>query len=128
MTQNINVRKFSGYVVIAGVVNVIIFLIAKSANATMLINQGGAREIAIPMVLASTLFALLLAAFVASKIGAKSQNFVAKAPLIGLVFGVVTAIAPFTATEDSKTALALASMHLVAGLVWHTGIKKSINA
>ena len=125
MAQNINVRKFAGFAVLAAVINSVVFFIAKAADATMIIKQGGEREIAVPMVLASTLFGLLVAAFFASKIGAKSQSFVSKAPLYGLVFGVVTAVAPFTATDDSKTALGLASMHIVAGLVWFVGSKRS---
>ncbi|MEY2951669.1 MAG: hypothetical protein RL622_746 [Actinomycetota bacterium] len=125
MAQNINVRKFAGFAVLAAVINSVVFFIAKAADATMIIKQGGEREIAVPMVLASTLFGLLVAAFFASKIGAKSQSFLSKAPLYGLVFGVVTAVAPFTATDDSKTALGLASMHIVAGLVWFVGSKRS---
>ena len=125
MAQNINVRKFAGFAVLAAVINSVVFFIAKAADATMIIKQGGEREIAVPMVLASTLFGLLVAAFFASKIGTKSQGFVSKAPLYGLVFGVVTAAAPFSATEDSKTALALASMHVVAGLTWYVGAKRS---
>lgn len=125
MAQNINVRKFAGFAVLAAVINSVVFFIAKAADATMIINQGGEREIAVPMVLASTLFGLLVAAFFASKIGTKSQGFVSKAPLYGLVFGVVTAAAPFSATADSKTALALASMHVVAGLTWYVGAKRS---
>ena len=65
MAQNINVRKFAGFAVLAAVINSVVFFIAKAADATMIIKQGGEREIAVPMVLASTLFGLLVAAFFA---------------------------------------------------------------
>ena len=126
MTQSLNVRKFAGYAAIAATLNSIIFLIAKGADATMVVNQGGSQEIALPMVLASTLFGLVIAAFIASRIGKKSQGFLSKSPIIGLVFGIVTAAAPFSASDDSKTALALASMHVVAGVIWYLGSKRSI--
>ena len=125
MTQSLNVRKFAGYAAIAAIVNSIIFLIAKGTDATMVVNQGGSQEIALPMVLASTLFGLVIAAFIASRIGKKSQGFLSKSPIIGLVFGIVTAAAPFSASDDSKTALALASMHVVAGVTWYLGAKRS---
>ena len=125
MTQSLNVRKFAGYAAIAAIVNSIIFLIAKGTDATMVVNQGGSQEIALPMVLASTLFGLVVAAFIASRIGKKSQGFLSKSPIIGLVFGIVTAAAPFSASDDSKTALALASMHVVAGVTWYLGAKRS---
>jgi len=92
----------------------------------MVVNQGGSQEIALPMVLASSLFGLVAAAFIASRIGKKSQGFLSKSPIIGLVFGIVTAAAPFSASDDSKTALALASMHLVAGVTWYFGANRSI--
>ena len=126
MIQSLNVRKLSGYAVIAAIVNSIIFLIAKTADATMVVNQGGSQEIALPTVLASTLFGLVVAAFFASRIGKKSQGFLSKSPIIGLVFGIVTAVAPFSASDDSKTELALASMHIVAGVTWYLGSKRSI--
>ena len=125
MTQSLNVRKFAGYAAIAAIVNSIIFLIAKGADATMVVNQGGSQEIALPMVFASTLFGLVFAAFIASRIGKKSQGFLSKSPVIGLVFGIVTAAAPFSASDDLKTALALASMHVVAGVTWYLGAKRS---
>jgi hypothetical protein len=126
MTKLLNVRKFAGYAAIAAIVNSSIFLIAKAADATMVVNQGGSQEIALPMVLASTLFGLVVTAFIASRIGKKSQAFLSKSPIIGLVFGIVTAAAPFSASDDSKTALALASMHVVAGVTWYLGSKRSV--
>ena len=126
MTQSLKVRKFAGYAAIAAIGNSIIFLIAKGADATMVVNQGGSQEIALPMVFASTLFGLVVAAFIVSRIGKISQGFLSKSPIIGLVFGIATAAAPFSASDDSKTALALASMHVVAGVTWYLGAKQSI--
>jgi nitrate reductase gamma subunit len=126
MTQSLKVSKFAGFAAIAAVINSIIFLVAKATDATMIVNQGRTQEIALPLVLASTLLGLVVAAFITSRIGIKSQGFLAKSPIIGLVFGIVTAAAPFSASDDSKTAFALASMHVVAGVTWFIGAKRSI--
>ena len=126
MTQSLNVRKFTGFAVIAAFANSIIFFIAKGADATMIVNQGRTQEIALPLVLASSLLGLVVAAFITSRIGMKSQGFLSKSPIIGLVFGIVTAAAPFSASDDSKTAFALASMHIVAGVTWFIGARRSI--
>ena len=126
MTQSLKVRKFAGFAVIAAIANSIIFMIAKSVDATMIVNQGRTQEVVLPLVLASSLFGLVVAAFIASRIGIKSQGFLTKSPFIGLVFGIVTAAAPFSASDDSKTAFALASMHVVAGVTWYFGAKRSI--
>jgi len=119
-------RKFAAYALTAAIINSIIFLLAKSADATMVVNQGGSQKITLPMVLASSLFGLVVAAFITNRIGNKSQNFLSKSPIIGLAFGIITAAAPFSASDDSKTAMALASMHIVAGLAWYLGVKRSI--
>lgn len=126
MTQSLKVSKFAGFAAIAAVINSIIFLVAKATDATMIVNQGRTQEIVLPLVLASTLLGLVVAAYITSRIGIKSQGFLAKSPIIGLVFGIVTAAAPFSASDDSKTALALASMHVVAGVTWFIGAKRSI--
>ena len=125
MSNPINIRKFAGYALVASVINSIIFLIAKSADATMVVNQGGSRSISLVMVFGATLLGLVVAAYVANLIGKKSQGFMKNTPLIGLLFGIVTAAAPFTASDDSKTAIALASNHVVAGIVWYFGSKRS---
>ncbi len=125
MASKIDIRSFARYAAIAAVINAVIFLIAKSADATMIVNQGGAQEILVPMVIGSTLFGLIAAAIAASLIGKKFKSFLANAPLIGLVFGLVTAAAPFSASDDSKTSIALASMHVVAGVLWYFGAKRS---
>jgi len=126
MTQSLKVSKFAGFAAIAAVINSIIFLVAKATDATMIVNQGRTQEIVLPLVLASTLLGLVVAAYITSRIGIKSQGFLAKSPIIGLVFGIVTAAAPFSASDDSKTAFALASMHVVAGVTWFIGAKRSI--
>ena len=126
MTQSLKVSKFAGFAAVAAVINSIIFLVSKATDATMIVNQGRTQEIALPLVLASSLLGLVVAAFITSRIGIKSQGFLAKSPIIGLVFGIATAAAPFSASDDSKTALALASMHVVAGVTWFIGAKRSI--
>ena len=126
MTQSLKVSKFAGFAAIAAVINSIIFLVAKATDATMIVNQGRTQEIVLPLVLASSLLGLVVAAYITSRIGIKSQGFLAKSPIIGLVFGIVTAAAPFSVSDDSKTTFALASMHVVAGVTWFIGAKRSI--
>lgn len=126
MLLSLNIRKFATYALFASIINSIIFVIAKAEDASMVVNQGGSQRIALPLVLASTFFGLVFAALIASRIGKKFQSFLPKSPIIGLVFGIATAVAPFGASDDSKTAVSLASMHIVAGLVWFVGANRSI--
>jgi hypothetical protein len=122
MVNQINILKFSRFAFVAAVINSVIFLLAKSANAAMTVNQG---EIKVSMVFVETLVALIAASFIASFIGRFSKSFTSKLALIGGVFGVVSAIAPLTAADDSKTGIALALNHIVAGALWYVGIKRT---
>ena len=122
MANQINIRKFAGYALIAAVINSVIFLLAKSANAAMTVKQA---EIKLSMVFAETLIALIVASVVASLIGKISKSFSSKMALIGAVFGVVSAIAPLTSADDSKTGIALALNHIVAGALWYVGVNRS---
>mgnify|MGYP000509766183 CR=1 FL=1 len=124
MINQINIRKFAGYALIAAVINSVIFLLAKSANAAMTVKQS---EIKLSMVFAETLIALIVASVIASLIAKLSKSFSSKMALIGAVFGVATAIAPLTSADDSKTGIALALNHVVAGALWYVGVKRTTN-
>lgn len=126
MSASFNPRKFIGFAVLAAIANTVIFLIAKSLDATMMVKQAPIDEIVLPLIFVSTLLALIFAAYAVPAIGKKSQKFVSMAPMLGLIFGIATAAAPFTATDDSKTAIALALNHIVAGTFWYFGAKVSI--
>ena len=122
MVNQINILKFSGYALIAAAINSVIFLLAKSANVAMTVQQA---EIKLSMVFVETLIALIVASIIASFIGKFSKNFSSKMALIGGVFGVVSAIAPLTSADDSKTGIALALNHIVAGALWYVGVKRT---
>ena len=127
MQQSLNIRKFTGFAFLASILNTIIYFIATSADATMEVAFGDtSQEISFIMIFGVTQFSLVAAAYVVRRIGKKIEGFVSKSPLIGLVFGVVSAVAPFTAADDTKTAVALASNHIVAGVLWYVGTKRSI--
>ncbi|KRO31845.1 MAG: hypothetical protein ABR64_04955 [Actinobacteria bacterium BACL2 MAG-121001-bin67] len=127
MQQSLNIRKFTGFAFLASILNTIIYFIATSADATMEVAFGDtSQEISFIMIFGVTQFSLVAAAYVVPRIGKKIEGFVSKSPLIGLVFGVVSAVAPFTAADDTKTAVALASNHIVAGVLWYVGTKRSI--
>ena len=126
--SGLNFQKFIGFAALASILNSLAFLVGKVADASMVVDQGGLREIALPMVLLATFVPLLLAGGVTHLIGKKNPGFISKAAVIGGVFGVATLFAPFLVAQDGGTGVTLASNHLIAGVLWYIGIKKSINA
>lgn len=127
MQQNINIGKFAIFAFLASILNTAIYFIATSNDATMEVSRGDfSREIPFIMIFGATLFSLIMAAYLVPRIGKKIKGFVSKSPMIGLIFGVVSAVSPFTAADDTKTAIALASNHIVAGVLWYVGVKRAI--
>lgn len=127
-SSGLNFPTFIGFAAVASVLNALAFLIGKAADASMVVEQGGLREIAFPTVLLATFVPLLLAAGVTHVIGKKHPGFISKAAVIGGVFGVATLFAPFLVAQDGVTGVTLASNHVIAGVLWFVGIKKSIKA
>jgi hypothetical protein len=126
--SGINFPKFIGFAALASILNVLAFFVGKAADASMVVDQGGLREIAFSMVLFATFVPLLLAGGVTNLIGKKNPGFISKAAVIGGVFGVATFFAPFLVAQDGGTGVTLASNHVIAGVLWYIGIKKSINS
>ena len=126
--SGLNFPKFIGFAALASILNSLAFLIGKAADASMVVDQGGLREIALPLVLLATFLPLLLAGGITHLIGKKNPGFISKAAVIGGVFGVATFFAPFLVAQDGGTGITLASNHVIAGVLWYIGIKKSIIA
>lgn len=123
--STLKMSTFAIYAVSATVLNAIVFFVAKSSGATMIVNQGGAQEIMLPLVIGATLISMFVAALATNLIGKKYPSFISKSAWLGAIFGVVSAISPFTVAVEIKTSLALASNHIIAGLIWYVGINKA---
>ena len=112
----------------AAVLNSIVYSISSAAGASMIINQGGAKKITLVLVFAFTLIALLVAGGVTYAIGRKTVSFLSKAPLIGLIVGLISVAAPIQAAQGSGTAVALAENHVIASLFWYLGLKRAMKS
>jgi hypothetical protein len=123
--STLKISTFATYAISAAILNTIVFFVAKSSGATMIVNQGGAQEIVLPLVIGATLISMFGAAFATNLIGKKYPSFISKSAWLGAIFGVVSAISPITVADEFKTSLALASNHIIAGVLWYVGINKA---
>lgn len=104
-------------------VNASIFLIATAGGASMVVTSLGESTTTIINVLAGTFVALMFAAAVLKLILKKRPAFAVPASWLGFGFAVISAVSPLLAANDSFTGVALASMHVVAGLGWLVGVR-----
>jgi hypothetical protein len=105
--------------------SLVAFGIAAAAGATMLVITPGSPEpvqITALQVVVSLALPMLVVGALVWWLGRSRPMLVRWAAWIGLVVGVLSAGMPFSATSDLPTALALAAMHAIAGVVWFVAL------
>lgn len=108
---------FTGVAVVS---NLVIFAIGSIAGADWL-AQG--QSIGWYLVVGASAVPLLIAAVVTSLLARVWHGAPRVLAWVGLAFGVLTAPSALIAAPQLGTALALASMHIVAGVAWFVAIR-----
>ncbi len=80
------------------------------------------------MVFAISLIPLLIAGSVTYAIGKRSASFLAKAPVVGLILGLISMAVPIQAAESTSTAVSLAANYAIASICWYLGLNKSVKS
>ena len=108
--------------------NAVVFAVARAAGADMLVRREvtePAMAVGLGTVAAMTLVPMLAATLLLLAVrrwGPRSWRALA---VIGLVVALVTVPAPFTVLAGTSTRVALALMHVVAGVAWFTVVRRA---
>lgn len=108
--------------IIALILDLLIFILADSQNATWEVGQPN--PITIATVAISSIVPLLLGGFVFDVLAKRNSSWGNRLSTGGFVFAILTAPSGYLSSKDLPTGLALASMHVVVGLVWYLTTKK----
>jgi hypothetical protein len=119
--------RFAVFALIAGAINLVLFFVGGALGGAMAVNSPALLEIPFFAAFGSTVTPLLIAGFITWLIGKKAPKFVNVAAWLGLVFALVSIASPLMVAVDMTTGIVLAAMHIVAGLGWFLGIKRSAN-
>ena len=119
--------RFAVFALIAGVINLVLFFVGSAFGGAMAVNSPTLLAIPFFAAFGSTITPLLLAGLVTWLIGKKAPKFVNFAAWLGLIFAFVSIASPLLVAVDMTTGIVLAAMHIVAGLGWFLGIKRSAN-
>jgi Family of unknown function (DUF6069) len=109
-------------------VNAVVFAVARGAGADMLVRRQVSEQamaIGLGTVALMTLMPMLAATLLLLALrrwGPRSWRALA---IIGLVVALVTVPAPFTVLASTSTQMALALMHVVAGVAWFTVVRRA---
>ena len=116
-------RRTGLVIAVAAAINVAVYLIAKAAGVEILVPQGGSpTPLSVVLVVVFTIVPLVLAAvllLVLRRVGVSNQRVFAG---VVVVVTALSLLAPLTADLIASNKLALAAMHVVAGLAALLGI------
>ena len=108
--------------------NAVLLVVARAAGADLLVRRAlgePAQGVGLGAVAVMTLAPVLLATLVLLLVrrwGARAWRALA---VVGLVVALVTVPAPFTVLADTSTRVALALMHVVAGVAWFVVVRRA---
>lgn len=111
---------FTGVAVVS---NLVIFAIGSIAGADWLAQGQTLQAIGWYFVVGASVVPLLIAAVVTALLARVWRGAPLVLAWVGLAFGVLTAPAGLLAAPQLGTGIALASMHIVAGIAWFMAIR-----
>lgn len=105
-----------GGAVVAGVVNLIIFAVAKASGANFSLVQGGTpTEVTYAMVVLVSAGAVVIGSALAALLGEKRLRLM---QIIGGVVAVLTTIGPLSSTGSASAKAVLVVLHLLTGVAF----------
>ncbi|MBB2922289.1 DUF6069 family protein [Cellulomonas cellasea] len=113
---------------IAGLANLVVLAVAGALGADLLVRQtpdAAATEVTFGMVAVMSVAPIVLATvvlLVLRRWGARAWRALAA---VGLALGLLTVPMPFTVDATTGTQVALATMHVVAGVVWFVLVRRA---
>jgi hypothetical protein len=108
-------------------INLVVLGIASTAGAPMLTGAADAPEpVGVQAVVLASLVPMLLGAVLVVLVASRVPGLVRVLAWVGLSLGAVTAAAPLVLALDVSTGVALALMHLVAGVVWFVAVRRTV--
>jgi hypothetical protein len=115
-----NGKRFGLAVLAAAVLNLIAYAVGSLAGVNWVANGQSVTWI---MVIFATLFPMAVGGAITFLLSRRWGKATLVMAWIGLAFGIVTLPAPLFAAENAAAGLALASMHVITGVVWFLAVR-----
>jgi hypothetical protein len=109
--------------------NAVVLAVARVAGADMLVRREvsePAMAVGLGTVAVMTLVPMLAATLLLLALRRRGPGAWRALAIIGLVIALVTTPAPFTVLAGTSTQVALALMHVVAGVVWFGAVRRAV--
>jgi hypothetical protein len=119
----IDLRRLGVGIVIAIVLNLVVYAIGASAGATWIAND---QSVSWFLVIIATAAAMVIGGVITALLARWRRGAIRAMAWIGLAIGVVTVPAPILGAGDTATGIGLASMHVLTAVVWFFAIRPSV--
>ena len=119
-TARLNPRRLAMATAAAIILNLLVYGVGSAVGATWLANG---QTIAWFLVVVATVVPMAIGGLLTWLLSRRWAKAVSVMAWVGLVLGVITAPAPLLSSDNRPTALALAAMHVVTGVVWFIAVR-----
>lgn len=122
LARPLNPARLGLGIVVAVVVNLVVYAVASAAGATWIANG---QEVNPLLVVVATIIPMAIGGAITWLMARRWVKATATMAWVGLVFAVVSVPGPLLGSDDAPTRFALAAMHITTGIVWFFAVHPS---
>ena len=118
----LNPQRLGLGIVVAVVVNLIVYAVGSAAGATWIANGQTVNAV---LVVVATIVPMLIGGAITWFLSRRWVKATATMAWVGLVFAVISVPGPLIGSDDAPTRFALAAMHVTTGIIWFFAVHPS---
>ena len=121
----LNVKRLGLGIVVAVVVNLVVYAVGSAAGATWIANGQAVGWFMVPI---ATVIAMAIGGLITWLLARRWDKATITMAWVGIVFAVISVPGPLLGSTDTPTRWALAAMHITTGIVWFVAVYPSRSA
>ena len=117
--QPLNAKRLGLGIVVAVVVNLIVYAVASATGATWIANGQAVGWFMVPI---ATVVAMAIGGLITWLLARRWDKATITMAWVGIAFAVISVPGPLLGSTDTPTRWALAAMHITTGIVWFVAV------
>ena len=118
----LNAKRLGLGIVVAVVVNLIVYAVGSAAGATWIANGQPVGWFMVPI---ATVVAMGIGGLITWLLARRWDKATITMAWVGIVFAVISVPGPLLGSTDTPTRWALATMHITTGIIWFVAVRPS---